>query len=106
MDTDKNPSPPPPSDFDAASWPSPLPKGRGGIAASASARLGSRSLNPLGFEVRLQGGRHNHAAIRLLARLDQRHKQTCQGRAAAVQNVREFILATLGLESQIHAARL
>ena len=49
--------------------------------------------NPVGFQIRLQRLRNQHAAIGLLMRFDQRHEQPRQRRAAAVEDVRKFVFA-------------
>ena len=49
---------------------------------------------------------NQHAAVRLLVRFNQRDKQPRQCRAAAVEDVREFIFARFRFKPQIHPARL
>src|SRR5262245_38129008 len=66
----------------------------------------SRGWNPFGLRIGAQRLGNQDAAVRLLMRLDQRDEQSRQRRAAAVEDVRETVLAALGLVAQAHPARL
>src|ERR1017187_10372606 len=76
------------------------------IALVAGLPLRPSRLNSLSLEVRLEGRWNHQATVRLLIRLNQRHKQPSKRCAASVQQMREFILARLPLEAQVHPARL
>lgn len=62
--------------------------------------------DPFGFQVGLKRLWNRQAAIGLLIRLHQRDKQSCQSRAAAVENMRKSVFARFRFEPQIHPARL
>src|ERR1039457_4349514 len=66
----------------------------------------SFSSDAIRFQIRLQRFGNFHPALRLLVRFNQFDKQPFQRRAAAVEDVREFVFAGLGFKAQIHPARL
>src|SRR5258708_30844756 len=66
---------------------------------------GSRG-DAFGLEASLQRGWNLETAIGLLARFHQRHEEPGQRGAAAVEDVRELVVAAFAFEAQIHPARL
>lgn len=68
---------------------------------------GLRRCDSIRLQIRPQWCGNQHAAIRLLVRLDEGHEQPRQRRAAAVEDVRESIFAAgFGFETKLHPSRL
>src|SRR6266545_2861690 len=78
----------------------------GGALPCPAVPCPSRGLNPLCLQISPQRLRNQHAAVRLLMRLDQSDEQSRQRRSAAIEDVRKTVLSARGLVAQAHPAGL